>query len=74
MTQLLLTIEDESKVSAIKKVLQMMEGVHVTKPHKKRKTGLDLALEDVAAGRVTKWNSLEDFFKTMNADVQSNDL
>ncbi|MCC8037378.1 MAG: hypothetical protein LIP02_04470 [Bacteroidales bacterium] len=69
MTQLLLTIEDESKVSALKKVLQMMDGVYVTKPHKKRKTGLDLAFEDVAAGRVTKWNSVEEMFEKLNIPI-----
>lgn len=70
MTQLMITIEDPSKVSTISSLLQMIEGVKVTLPKKKRKTGIDLAYEDVAAGRVTRYNSFSDF---MNAPHLEND-
>ena len=35
---------------------------------RKRKTGLQLALEDVKAGRVHKAESIEDLFNQLNAD------
>ncbi|MCC8120388.1 MAG: hypothetical protein LIP09_16840 [Bacteroidales bacterium] len=70
MTQLMVTIEDSSKVSTIKKLLQMIEGVHVSlPPKKKRKTGIDLAYEDVAAGRVTRYNSFSDFMKEIKSEL-----
>ena len=62
MTQFTLTIEDPKDVSLIKKLLAKFEGVTLKK---KRKTGLDEALEDVKAGRVTHYDNVEDFFKEM---------
>lgn len=38
---------------------------NISKPACNRKTGLDKALEDVKAGRVTHCESVEDFFKEM---------
>lgn len=65
MTQFTLTIENPKDVSLIKKLLAKFDGVSLKKNTAKRKTGLDEALEDVAAGRVTTYNSVEDFFKEM---------
>lgn len=65
MTQMTLTITDPKDASLIRKLLAKFEGVYISKPSKKRKTGLDEALEDVAAGRVTRYDSVEDFFKEM---------
>lgn len=65
MTQLTLTISDPKDVSLIKKLLAKFDSVTISKPARKRKTGLDEALEDVAAGRVTHYDSVEDFFKEM---------
>ena len=65
MTQLLLTINDPAEASLLKKLLAKFDSVPVSKPTRKRKTGLDEALEDVKAGRVSHYDSVEDFFKEM---------
>lgn len=65
MTQITLTISDPKDVSLIRKFLAKFDSVTISKPVRKRKTGLDEALEDVAAGRVTRYDSVEDFFKEM---------
>ncbi len=65
MTQITLTISDPKDAALIKKLLAKFESVTISKPSRKRKTGLDEALEDVAAGRVYHYDSVEDFFKVM---------
>ena len=65
MAQFTLTINDPKDVSLIKKLLAKFDGVTLKKAVCKRKTGLDEALEDVAAGRVSRYDSVEDFFKEM---------
>ena len=52
MTQFTITVTDPKEASLIKKLLAKFDSVTITKPAYKRKTGLDEALEDVAAGRV----------------------
>lgn len=63
MTQYSLTIEDPKDASLIKKLLAKFDGVKLKKIATKRKTGLDEALEDVAADRVTHYNSVEEMFE-----------
>lgn len=65
MTQITLTINDPKDASLIKKLLKKFDSVTISKTTTKRKTGLEEALEDVAAGRVTRYDSVEDFFKEM---------
>lgn len=65
MTQLTLTITDPKEATLIRKLLAKFDSVTVSKPSRKRKTGIDEALEDVKAGRVTRYDSVEDFFKEM---------
>lgn len=65
MTQLILNIENARDVSLIKRLIAKMDGITIVKSERKRKTGLDEALEDVAAGRVSRYESVEDFFKEM---------
>ena len=50
------------------KIVELMNGVTVVKPQTKsrrKKCGLDEALEDVKAGRVSEYESVDDFFKEM---------
>lgn len=54
MTELVLTIEDEKIIPSLRKVLSSMNGVKV-KTTRKKKSGMELALGDVKAGRVTEW-------------------
>ncbi len=65
MTQLILTIDDPAEASLIKKLLAKFDSVTISRPSRKRKTGIDEALKDVKAGRVTHYDSVEDFFKEM---------
>lgn len=69
MTQFTLTINDPKDVSLIKKLLAKFEGVTLKKTASKRKTGLDEALEDVAAGRVTCYDSVDDMFKELGIEL-----
>lgn len=65
MTQMILTITDPKEAALIKKLLAKFDSVTISQLRRKRKTGLDEALEDVKAGRVTHYSSVEDFFKEM---------
>lgn len=66
MTQMTITIDDASKVSTIRKLLKMIDGVNILPtPRKKKKSGLEEALKDVKTGRVTRYQSVDDFFKEM---------
>lgn len=65
MTQFTLTIEDPKDATLIKKLLSKFSGVTLKRISGYRKSGLDEAIEEVAAGRVTKYNSVDDFFKEM---------
>lgn len=65
MTQFTLTIQNPKDVSLIKKLLAKFEGVTLKKTVTKRKTGLDEALEDVAAGRVFHAESVDDLFNQL---------
>ena len=66
MTQLVLNIENPAILPSLKKVLSALEGVSIAKNtnkslNKKKRTGLDEALEDVKAGRVSgAFNNVEE--------------
>lgn len=56
MTQLVLNISDPSVLPTLKRVVKAFKGVTIDSPakeKKKAKCGLDEALEDVAAGRIS---------------------
>lgn len=65
MTQITLTITDSKEATLIKKLFAKFDSVTISKPTRKRRTGLEKAWDDVAAGRVTSYDSVEDFFKEM---------
>lgn len=69
MTQITLTINDPKEASLIKQLLKKFDSVTISKPARKRKTGLDEALEDVAAGRVTRYDSVDDMFKELGIEL-----
>ena len=54
---------------SIVEILRSLDFFSITEaPAKpKRKSGIELAYEDVAAGRVTKWESTEQMFNTLMA-------
>ena len=68
MTQLTLQFESNAIKNRFLKIIELMNGVSVVKPQpkaKSKKCGLDEALDDVRAGRVSEYASVDDFFKEM---------
>lgn len=67
MIQITLQFENVSVKNRLLKVIELMNGVSVVKPQKTKtkKSGLEEALEDVEAGRVSEYASVDDFFKEM---------
>ena len=63
MTQLTFNIEDKSILPHLKKILNAIEGVSIAKPSRKKKCGLDEALDYVKAGRVHRYESVDDMFR-----------
>lgn len=65
MTQLTLNVTDESLVPMLRRLFRSIEGVEIAP--RRRKSGIELAYEDVEAGRVTKWDSPDEMFNTLMA-------
>lgn len=63
MTQLTINIEEKSILPHLKKILNAIDGVSIAKLSKRKKCGLDEALDDVKAGRVQSADSIDDMFK-----------
>ncbi len=63
--QLLVSISDPSLVGKLKNAIQLLNGVSSISVLKPKKTELELAEEDVAKGRVTQWNSVDEMFDTI---------
>lgn len=74
MATIILQVPDESLVSKIKSACKMLVGVASVKVQKTSKekdyditktAGYREAMDDVKNGRVTTYNSLQDFYKEM---------
>ena len=63
MEQIIINVEDKSILNSLLKILNSLNGVSIVKQKKKRKTGLDEAIEDVKAGRVYTAENSEEMFK-----------
>lgn len=63
MTQLTINIEDKSILPHLKKILGAIEGVSIAEPEKKRKCGLEVAYEDVKAGRTRQAENVDEMFQ-----------
>ncbi len=68
MTQLVLNIENPAILPSLKKVLGALDGVSIAKPSKKsrRKTELELAIEEARKGEVTRWESVDSLIEYIN--------
>ena len=66
MTELTLKVTDESLIPMLRKLFRSMEGVEVA-PRRRRKSGIELAYEDVKAGRITQWGSPDEMFNALMA-------
>ena len=70
MATLTLSYDGRSKLArSVVDLIRSLDVFTITEaPAKpKRKSGIELAYEDVAAGRVTKWESTEQMFNTLMA-------
>ncbi|OZT04238.1 hypothetical protein [Prevotella sp. 885] len=63
--QLLVTVSDPTMLTKLKNAIKMMNGVSSISIMRPKKTGLELAEEDKAKGRVTQWNSVDEMFDTV---------
>ena len=67
-----MTITYDGRNKAARSVVEILRSLDFfsiteTPAKPKRKSGIELAYEDVAAGRVTKWESTEQMFNTLMA-------
>ena len=65
MTQLLINIEVTKILPSLRRVLGAIKGISITETKTKRKCGIDLALEDVKAGRVQSYDNTDDLFRAL---------
>ena len=66
MTQLILNIEDTSILPSLKKILGAISGISIKKSQTRRKKSeMELALEDKARGRIVKCKDKEDLFNLL---------
>lgn len=63
--KLIVTIDDTTMLNKIKNAIKMLRGVGSISVVTPQKSDLDLAHEDVKAGRVTNWNSVDELFDTV---------
>ena len=63
--QLLVTVSDSTMLTKLKNAIQMLNGVSSISILRPKKTGLELAEEDKAKGRITQWNSVDEMFDTI---------
>ena len=63
--KLVVTVSDPTMLTKLKNAIKMLNGVSSISILKPKKTGLELAEEDKAKGRVTQWNSVDDMFDTV---------
>lgn len=69
-TQLIVSVEDTSKLREIRRAISMLKGVRrVSLPRRKRYSAYELSLRDLDEGRVNEYASVEDFFKKMGVNV-----
>lgn len=64
MNTITIQVEDDKVMAGLKKVLEAMNGV-VILPARKKKSGIEEAMEDVRKGRVTKYESSDDMFEKL---------
>lgn len=55
MTELTIKVSDESLLPSFRKLIRSINGIDIVPAKRKRKSGIEQALEDEAAGRVTEW-------------------
>lgn len=70
MTELILSVENESILPKLREMLKTFEGVKVKASVRKRESGIDLSLEEAQSGRVSEWSSVDEMFETiLNCEI-----
>lgn len=69
MTEITLRVTNESLLPSFRKLIRSIDGIDIVPAKRKRKSGIEQALEDVAAGRVTEWKNADEMFKTLMAEA-----
>jgi hypothetical protein len=65
MTQIVLNVETPALARLIRSLVKNMTGVHIVSSKKKKKTGYELAMEDVKNGRVEEYSSVKELFDSI---------
>lgn len=65
MEKITIQVEDKSVMSGLKKVLKSMSGVVIVPSRKKKKSGIEEAMDDVRKGNVTEYKDSDDLFKKL---------
>ncbi len=66
---MVVSVSDPSLLNKLKSAIKMLNGVCSISVMKPKKSGLELAEEDVEKGRVTHWNSVDEMFDTIQQKV-----
>lgn len=67
MTQVTLNIEDQSSWKLIRDMMKHLPGISIAPKARKRKTGLDKALEEIRRGEVIRYDSVDDLINHINS-------
>lgn len=67
MTQMTLNIEDQASGKLLRALIKHLPGISIAKPIKKRKSGLEKALDEARAGKVTHYDSVDDLINHINS-------
>ena len=65
METLTIQVENRSVMAGLKKVLESMNGVVIVPMRKKKKNGIEEAMDDIRHGRVTEYKSADDMFEKL---------
>lgn len=65
MNTITIQVEDSKVMNGLKKVLRSMNGVVIVPTRKKKKTGIEEAMDDIRHGRVTEYKSAVDMFEKL---------
>lgn len=63
--RLVVSVSDPALLTKLKNAIKMLNGVSSISVLKPKKSDLELAHEDVTAGRITHWNSVDEMFDTI---------
>lgn len=63
--QLIVTVDNPQLLNKLKNAIKLLNGVGSISVMKPKKTGIELAHEDVKKGRVTNWDSVDDMFNSV---------